>query len=298
MGKNINRFSQVRKILIIILALNWLTALIKGVYGLISKSASITADGMHSFSDGASNIVGLIGIWAASQPVDKDHPYGHRKYETLAALGITALLAIVCFEIIKDAVQRFFNPVFQEVSVFSFLIMAVALIINIAVMRYEYRKGKELNSEILISDSLHTKSDVLVSLSVIATLAAVKLGFPFLDFITAIAIAAFIAHTAFRIFKENSEILCDRLAVSADKIRQIVLAVEGVKSCHNIRTRGRCDDIFLDLHICIRSDMSIREGHDLSHIIIDRLKNKIPGISDVVVHIEPEEDRHIRKGEF
>lgn len=296
MVKGIARSKNIRDILLIILALNWLVAIAKTIYGTITKSASITADGLHSFADGASNIIGLVGIWAASQPVDKEHPYGHRRYETLAALGITVLLFAVSFDIVKDAIGRLYNPVIPDVTHISFIIMAVTLVINIWVMRYEFRIGKELNSEILVSDSMHTRSDIFVSSSVIVTLVAVKLGMPLLDVIGAFAIAIFIGYAAYRIFRENSEVLCDRCSqYPPEKIKEIVMKVDGVKECHNIRTRGSLDSIYLDLHVLVDSSMHVKKAHDLSHIIIKRIKDEMRGISDVVVHIEPEEDKFQHK---
>ncbi len=103
-------YSRIRRVLVLVLALNWAVALAKIIYGLLSRCESMTADGFHSLSDGTSNIVGLIGIHFACQPKDKDHPYGHKKYETLFSLGIAALLFFVCLNLLKEGVNRIFHP--------------------------------------------------------------------------------------------------------------------------------------------------------------------------------------------
>src|SRR5690606_22934806 len=124
------------------------------------KSASMTADGFHSLSDGSSNIVGLIGIHFASKPEDESHPYGHNKFETLAALFISFMLFLASGKIILGAFERINNPIIPEVTIESLLVLIFTLIVNIVVSLVEYRKGKELNSQILISDSMHTRSDI------------------------------------------------------------------------------------------------------------------------------------------
>src|SRR3989338_11651809 len=282
-----DKFKEIRRILIVILFFNWLVAFSKLIYGLVTKSAAMTADGAHSFADGASNIIGLVGIWAAAKPVDEDHPYGHKKYETFATLVISVVLFLASFDIIKDAFLRLFRPVTPEVTVFGFGLMAVTFLVNAIVVKYECRKGAELSSDILICDSMHTKSDMLVSSAVIVTLVSAKLGFPILDTLVALVIGVFIAKTGFDILKKSSDILCDGEAVGKARIARVVNRVAGVKSTHKIRTRGREDDVHVDLHVTVDTRMHVDTAHELSHRISDILKEKIHGITDVIVHIEP-----------
>jgi cation diffusion facilitator family transporter len=290
-------YSHIRQILIITLALNWGVALVKIIYGLFSRCASITADGFHSLSDGASNIIGLIGIAFASQPKDSDHPYGHRKYETLFSLGIAAALFIVAFNLAKAGVERIYHPVPPQIDSKSFVIMLITLAVNIWVMNYEYKKGKALQSDILISDSLHTKADIFTSLSVIVALIVIKMGYPVIDPIVTILISLFIAHAGYDIIKESSRILCDTAAIlDVKEIVNTVLGIKGVKTCHKIRTRGRPDDIHVDLHVQVDPDMHMDEAHKISYIIEEALKKSIPEITDVVVHMEPREKTKLPSG--
>ena len=285
-------YHQIRLILIWILVLNWLVAFAKIFYGLFSKCESMAADGFHSLSDGTSNIICLIGIHFAAQPVDKDHPYGHKKYETLFALAIAALLFIVCFNLVKEGIERIKHPLAPQIDPVSFAIMLATLAINFWVMRYEYAKGKLLKSDILVSDSLHTKADIFTSISVILGLAVMKINpaLSIIDPIVTLMISVFIAHAGFEIIKESSSILCDTAVFMDDKkITDIVLAVKGVKNCHKIRTRGRSDDIHIDLHVQVNRRMHIDEAHKISYNIEESLKNGIPGVTDVVVHMEPKE---------
>ncbi len=282
-----DKFKEIKRILILILFFNWLVAFSKLIYGLITKSAAMTADGVHSFADGASNIIGLVGIWAASKPIDEDHPYGHKKYETVATLGIAVMLFLASFDIIKDSVLRLFHPVVPDVNMFSFGLMVITFLINVVVMRYEHKKGVELSSDILVCDSIHTKTDMFVSSAVIVTLISTKAGFPILDTVVAFAIGILIAKAGFEILKKSSDVLCDREAIEKAKIAKVVSGVSGVKAIHKIRTRGREDDVHVDLHVTVNTSMHVDTAHELSHRISDTLKEKIRGITDVIVHIEP-----------
>ena len=272
------------------LILNWVVALAKIIYGLSSRCFSMTADGFHSLSDGTSNIIGIVGIHFACQPVDKDHPYGHKKSETLFSLGIAAMLFIVAFNLLKQGFQRLHQPVLFQPDLGSFTVMLITLAINIYVMRYEYKKGQALKSDILISDSLHTRADIFTSFSVIISLIITRLGFPLIDPIVTILISLFIGYAAFQIAKQSSDVLCDTAVFLDDqKVKDIVLKIEGVSACHKIRSRGRIDDIYIDLHVQVPPNMHINDAHQISYRIEEAIKSAIPGITDVVVHMEPQD---------
>lgn len=283
-------YRNIRRILILVLVLNWAVALAKILYGLLSRCASMTADGFHSLSDGASNIIGIIGIHLACQPQDKDHPYGHKKYETFFSLGIAILLFLVSFNLAKEGIARLYTPVIPRIDIKSFIVMIVTMAINFWVMHYERKKGEMLHSDILVSDAMHTKADIFTSTSVIIALIVIKLGYPILDPIATIVISLFIAHAGYSIAKQSSAILCDTAAIlDVKKIVDIALGIKGVKTCHKIRTRGRPDDIHVDLHVQVNADMHIDDAHKISYAIEEAIKKDIPEVTDVVVHMEPRE---------
>jgi cation diffusion facilitator family transporter len=282
-------YRGIQKVLWLVLVLNWAVAAAKIIYGYMTGSTSMTADGFHSLADGTSNIIGLIGIHFCSQPTDEDHPYGHKKYETLFALGIAAMLLIVAFNLGKAGIGRIINPIVPQVDILSFAVMIITVMVNITVMIYEFRRGKQMQSDILIVDSLHTRADIITSLSVIVALVCVKLGFPIMDPVITLIISGFIAYSAFIIIRQESGILCDAVAITdTKKIEAIVMKIKGVKSCHKIRTRGRPDDVYLDLHIQIFWDMTMLDSHLLSHTIQEEIMNAFPQIVDVLVHMEPD----------
>ncbi len=285
------RYLKIRRVLIYVLFLNWGVAAAKLFYGWVTRSASMTADGFHSFSDGSSNIIGLIGIWIASRPIDETHPYGHKKFETLTSVGISILLFLVCFNVVREGILRFLQPIVPQVNVSSFLVMGITLAINIAVMIYENKMGIVLKSDILVSDALHTRADILTSSSVIVTLIGVKLGYPILDPIASLVISGFIAYAAIEILRESSRVLSDGVAIPIEEIKRVVLSIRGVKECHQIRSRGRGDDIHIDFHVLVDPEMDVHRAHHLSYAIENKVKRDFRGVTDVVVHIEPFEKK-------
>jgi cation diffusion facilitator family transporter len=245
------------------------------------------SDGFHSLTDSAANSMGLVGTRASRKPPDEDHPYGHRKFETLAAAGIFVFLLLSVIEVARTALSRFAAGGSPDVSRWSFAVMIVTIAVNLVVVRYERLKGRQLDSELLLADAMHTQSDVFTSCAVLGSLAAVATGFPVLDPIGGLVIAAFIARTGWQIARDTSHILADRAALVEADIRQVVMSVPEVVGCHRIRSRGSSDHIFLDLHVWFSGDTALYEAHRLSHVVKDRLLQTYPQIKDAIIHIEP-----------
>ncbi len=283
---NLTRSDAVNRVLLRVLFLNLAVAGAKLVLGYATGAVSIISDGFHSLTDSASNVVGLVGLRVARKPPDQDHPYGHRKYETLAAAGIFVFLLLVVVEVGRAAVNRLGGGA-PRVTMLSFAVMIGTLVINLFVVRYERGEARTLSSELLQADAMHTQSDVLTSCAVLISLAAVWLGFPVLDPIGGIVIAVFIARTGWEIARDTSGVLSDRVVLAEDDIRRVVMATPEVVGCHQIRSRGSADHTFLDLHVWYPASMPLHEAHRLSHVVKDRLMTTFPQIADAIIHIEP-----------
>ena len=281
------RHHAVSRVLVRVLVLNLAVATAKLLLGYATGAVSIVSDGFHSLTDSTSNIIGLVGLRAARKPPDADHPYGHRKFETLAAAGIFIFLVLAVLEIGRSALHRFASPTPPDVSWVSFAVMIATLIVNIGVVRYEGGQGRALKSELLLADSVHTRSDVFATIGVLISLTGVALGFPLLDPIGGVAIAILIARTSYEIARDTSGILSDRAALDEEHIRRTVLSVPEVLGCHQIRTRGSADHVFLDLHVWFPAAMPLNTAHLLSHDVKDRLMEQFPQIADAIIHIEP-----------
>jgi cation diffusion facilitator family transporter len=282
-------FRAIRRVLWITLWLNLVATAAKLVVGYMTGSLSLIADGFDSVFDAASNVIGLVGVQLASRPADKDHPYGHRKAETMTALVIAALLFLTMWELVKSAIERLLNPALiqAEVNLWSFGALLLSILVHVTVVWYELRAGRRLQSDVLVADALHTRADIFVSLSVMAGLIAVRLGYPLADPILALVVAVFIAKIGFDIVRESSPTLMDEVMMPVDEVEQITNSVPGVVSCHKVRSRGHESAVFADLHIQVDPATTTERAHSIAHEVQQRLREHRPDIRDVVIHVEP-----------
>ncbi|MFA5907145.1 MAG: cation diffusion facilitator family transporter [Vicinamibacterales bacterium] len=281
------RYGQVAQVLWRVFFLNLVVAAAKIALGLSSGAVSVLSDGFHSLTDTASNVVALVGVRIASHPPDDDHPYGHRKFETMASVGILIFLLLVLFEVLSAAVARLQSGGAPIITPLTFVVMAGTFLVNVGVVIYERAAGRRFESEVLMADAHHTTSDLFTSAAVIAALIGVRLGYLWLDPVAALVIAAFIGLACWEIFQSTSGILADRFVIPEEAIREVVRSVPEVFGCHHIRTRGSNDFVFLDLHVWMDRDMRLDEAHRLSHVVKDRLMARFPQIKDAIIHIEP-----------
>lgn len=281
-------YKQVQKIFLITLLANVAVAVSKLVIGTLINSASMAADGFHSFSDGSSNIVCMIGIYFAAKPRDDKHPYGHHKIETLSGIAIGLLLVAAAAKVVIGAIDKFQHPSPPQITSLSLVVLLITLAVNIFVTTYERRQGIKLNSSILIADAAHTKSDIFVTVGVLATLIALKFGLPpILDPIVSLVVAVVILLTAWEILRDNANVLLDAASVDMDFIRAEVMRVPGVKGVHDIRSRGLSSQVEIDMHVLVDPDMSVEEGHIIQHDIEEILQDAIDASTKVLIHLEP-----------
>jgi cation diffusion facilitator family transporter len=269
-----------------VLIVNLAVASAKIGAGMLAGSISMVADGFHSTMDASSNVIALIGSTIAGQPPDRNHPYGHQKYETFATLGIGLLLLVTSWNILKSVFARLTQATSPEITGFSFGVMLVTIGLNLLVVFYEKQRGRQLNSNLLLADAAHTKSDIFVSLSVMASLIAARSGWLWVDPVVALVIVGVIGYTGWQIVRRSSDILTDRAVVDAALVEKIALSVAGIESCHKIRSRGADQASHLDLHIQVDGKMPLQQAHQLGHIAQARLQREL-GIMDVIVHVEP-----------
>ncbi|CAG9707730.1 cation diffusion facilitator family transporter [Clostridium neonatale] len=263
-----DNYSKIKRVLGILLIANVFVTIVKIIIGYMTNSVALCADGFHSFSDSASNIVGIVSITFASKPCDNEHPYGHKKIETMASLLICVVLILLGYNVIAKSIKSIWNPQTIVVDVQNIIIILLTVLINVFVAYYENKKGKEYNSSFLIADSIHTKSDIFISIGIIITLIAIKLGVsPKIDIIVSIMVALFIFHAAYEIFMEVASVLIDKNIIKCEDVKQVIYAFDEVKDVHKIISRGFKDHVFLDMHIVVDKNMDVNELHKLEHSI-------------------------------
>lgn len=295
------RAEGINKVLWQILLLNLIVAVAKAVWGIISGSTAMLADGIHSFTDGSGNIVALVAMKAAKKPPDKDHPYGHHKYESFASAAIGLMLCFAAWKVVSGSVSALLafarsgiHPQ-VEVTVTSFAVMIVTLGINIFVVWFETRRGKELGSDLLQADAKHTLSDVWVTLGVLASLILVKIGVPIADPVVGLFVAVAIVWAAVEVFKSAHTTFSDHQRLEPNAVMKKVIAFDGVKGCHNIRSRGTGAIIHMDMSILVDPVITVENGHAIARDLERWLCGQYERLADVVIHVEPDnEDQRSR----
>jgi cation diffusion facilitator family transporter len=281
---------SVSNVLIIALALNILVAFGKTLYGSVTGTLSMIADGLHSFADAASSVMGLVAVRYATRPSDSDHHYGHYKFETLAALGVGAFIGLTSWEILKNASERLIHPEHTDFYFSGLWIMAITMLINGGLSWYERKKSVEFKSAILKADAYHTASDLMVSFSVFLSLIAIKYGLTWVDPIVSLFLVLYFLRVAYKLIKENVLDLSDAAFIDTLLIKSIAKSVPGVIGCHRVRTRGRFGNVFIDLHIQVDPELPTLQSHQLAHAIETKIRGEIQGVRDVLIHTEPYPD--------
>jgi cation diffusion facilitator family transporter len=279
--------AEVRKVLIITLVLNLLVMGLKAFVGYVTGSLSLLADALHSVTDSANNILGLVASRFSSPYPDREHPYGHHKFEAVGALGIAAFLGIACFEILQGAIERILQggkPV--RISASELWLLLIVLGINIFVAFYERNVGKRVGSQILIADATHTMSDVWVTISVIGGLIGVWLGYQWLDIVLAFPVALLVFWSGWSVLKENLPWLVDQMAIAPEAIHAIATSVPGVINCHDIASRGVLGrQVFIEMHLIVDAP-DVETAHRITEEVERQLETRFTPVR-IVIHVEP-----------
>lgn len=287
------RYGQVRRASFISATTNSLLAIFKIVIGFFGHSHALIADGLHSFSDLVTDGLVLIAAKAGGRMPDKEHPYGHRRIETIAAISIAIILIFVAGIIVYEILDFILTEKTKEIPSYSVIVVAiVSIIANEWLYRYMISVGKKINSNLLISNAWHNRSDALTSIIVLISVVGTLIGIPHLDSIGAIVIALFILKIGIKIMWDGIKELIDTAVdeKTLSKIIDTIKQVPGVKSVHQLRTRLHGNNIFVDVHIIVDPFISVSEGHHIGEQVHINLIEKIKDMADVTVHIDPEDD--------
>ena len=275
--------------MIVTFLLNLVAAAAKLGVGVWTGALSLIADGLDTFFDGISNVIGLFAVRVSSQPPDREHPYGHRKFETLAALFIASALFFTAWELAGSAIERMLDPTPITVNIWSIAALLFGSFVQGATGAWEMHKSHQLQSEVLRADARHTIASLGISAAVLVGLLLVWLGYAWADPAVTLIVAAFIAKLGVDTVRENVPALVDRAPLEADNIGEIVSSVSGVESFHRIRSRGVADNVAIDLHIRVAPHLPMQDANAIADEVRRRLL-ALPGVGDVTVHVEAQRD--------
>jgi len=272
---------------------NVFLTIIKIGVGVFGHSAALIADGIHSLSDLISDFFVIIAIKLGSREADHDHPYGHRRFETMATVLLGLGLVVVAGGIMWDGIERLLDPDKLLIPNRDTLgIAVISILANEWLFHYTKRVGQVTRSKLLLANAWHHRSDAFSSIVVVVGIGAVFLGYSYADSVAAILVAVMIAKMGVSLVLESiSELVDSSLPEDFVKdIRRIIKQTPGVKSIHLLRTRRMGEDAYVDTHIVVDSRISVSEGHMIGDAVRDSLKSEFDDVVDVLVHIDPEDD--------
>jgi cation diffusion facilitator family transporter len=261
----------------------------KIVVGITTGSLGILAEAAHSGLDLAAAVMTFLAIRISTKPADRNHPYGHGKVENVSALFETLLLLVTCAWIIYSAVDRLAtHSVEIEVTAWSFAVMATSIIVDVSRSRILYRAARRYNSQALEADALHFSTDIWSSAVVIFGLVAVKMaGWWYADAIAAIVVALIVIYVSAKLGFRTVAALTDTVAPGVEvRVTAAVEALPGVANCHNVRVRYSGPHPFVDVHVLVDGEQTLRAAHDLTEEIERAIQAVVPD-ADVTVHPEP-----------
>jgi len=286
--KALERGAAVRRVLRGLLVANIAVVIAKAVIGWFAGSLAVMGDAAHSSVDAVYNVLGLIVIRVAAREPDDEHPYGHRKFETLGALGICVVLAVTSFELLRSAIARLVAGGHSvQMTDLALVLLLGTLATNVFVAWYENRRGQQLSSELLIADAAHTRTDVFITIGVLIGVLFSRQGYLWVDSAVAIAIAFLIVRVAYQILQRVVPVLVDERAIPEPTIRHSAQAVEGVVCAYGIRSRGGNAGVrYAEVTIAVDPNANVAAAHAIADAVEERLKKELE-LEEVTVHVEP-----------
>jgi len=288
------RYREVRTVTLVGAVVDLLLGAAKVIAGITAGSQALVADGIHSFSDLATDFLVLFAAKHAHRKADVEHPYGHGRIETVATVALGVALVLVAIGICYDAVRRLLDPeLLLHPGILALVVALVSVAAKEIIYQYTARAARRLRSKMLLANAWHSRSDAISSIVVVIGVLGTMAGFRYLDAVAAVAVALMIAKIGWELLWKSLQELIDTALEPGDvaAIRNIIMSVNGVRACHMLRTRHSGSDVLADVHILVDPVLSVSEGHQIGEKVRRRLIRKNESVSDVTVHIDPEDDQ-------
>jgi len=293
------KYKVIRKVTLVGSVIDGLLSILKIVVGTIGQSQALIADGVHSLSDLATDVLVIWAARHAKEGPDEEHPYGHERIETLATMALSVALIAIALGFAYDGILRMLDPDRLQQPGWIVLIAAgISMLAKEGIYHYTNRAAEQINSNLLRANAWHSRSDAASSLIVLLGVVGVMLGFEYADALALIGVSAMIAWIGWTLGREGISELIDT-SVDADLLRQMldtIAAVEGVNDVHQTRTRKMASKIVMDTHITVDSTITVSEGHRIGDAVELALHQQFKDLSDITVHIDHENDALERPG--
>ncbi len=277
-------------------AVNVVLTVVKGLAGVLAGSSVMVADAVHSLSDLVSDMVALFSLRVAAKPPDESHPYGHGRFETLGTVVLALVLLAVAAGIAVDSWERFGTSVAPEqLALWAALISVVAkeLLYHVTL-----RVGRKIGSPLVVANAWHHRSDALSSIAAFAGILGARAGFPILDPVAAIVVAALIAYMSIVLLRDAVREVTDA-SLRQDMLGELKVGVQelpGVVNLHEVRARRMGSRTLVDLHVEVEGSTTVSDGHQVAERVRLFVEQKYPEVAEVLVHVDPEPDEHVGAG--
>jgi len=280
------------KVSLISIAVNLFLTVFKLVAGIIASSGAMISDAVHSASDIFSTFIVIIGVKISSKEPDAEHPYGHERMESVAAIILATILAITALGIGESGVAKILEGNYEGIKTPGLLALIAAVIsMLVKEVMYWYTKinAKKINSTALMADAWHHRSDALSSVGAFAGILGARLGLSVLDPVASVVICIFIAKTAVSIFKDAIDKMVDKSCdkQTEERISALTLRQEGVISIYNLKTRMFGNRIYVDLEIVADKNKSLEEAHSIADKVHDEIEREFAEVKHIMVHVNP-----------
>ena len=286
------RGRETRRVALVGALVNLVLTFVKLVIGVMAQSAALVADGIHSLSDLLSDALVWYASLHASQEPDEEHPYGHGRFETAATLGLAILLGLVALGIVWESIERVWSGDSPTPGTIALYAAFFSIVANEALYWYTLIVARRIRSDMLRANAWHHRTDAISSVVVLAGVAGALLGWGYLDAVAAVVVGFMVAKIAWDLGREAMQELVDT-ALDEESValaREVIMDVDGVRSLHLLRTRRHGPEASADVHIQVAPRLSVSEGHMISQTVEDQLTDAVGSITDVTVHIDPEDD--------
>lgn len=278
------RHRRIRRVLLIEGLSDIFFLVVKVTVGLKTGSTAILSDAIHSLTDLTNNIVAFLFLRVASAPPDREHPYGHNKFEALAVFGIGVAIMLMAIQVLIRAVTSVRAEIDQ--SPVGLALMVMVLVINIGFTVWEHRQASRLDSDLLRADATHTLSDVAITVAVIGGWQLAVRGHTWIDTVLAVAVAFFVMWLAVMLFRRSIPVLVDQTVVDADGLEALVAAIDGVRGVQRIRSHQAGSEKLVEVVVTVHGGLSTTASHAIADEIERRVGERVDGVR-VQVHVEP-----------
>ena len=273
---------------------NILLTVVKAGVGIISGSSALVADALHSASDIATTVVVLYSMRIATLPPDPEHPYGHGRAESIGAKVLSVILVLVGLSMGVSSIRQLWAGTYAIPGRLALWAILLSIVVKEGMYRYTVAVGKKINSTALVADALHHRSDAFSSVAAFVGVIGARLGYPVFDPLAAAVVAVFIVKMGIQIFRSSLDELMDAQVHGnlRAEVHQYATGIPGVQHVDEVRIRRYGPQYIVDLKVSVDRHLTVREGHEIAAHVKGKLRDSLPFVGDVLVHVNPYPDQH------